>query len=105
MGRNLTLRRLDLASDNPTLLAIKGRLDLALRLVEDRLGRAEYFAGSEFTAADIMAVFSLTTMRHFLPVDITPYPGIRSYLQRIGARDAYRRAMRAGDPELTPLLT
>lgn len=105
MGRNLTLRRLDLASDNPTLLATNGRLDLALRLVEARLGTAEYLAGSEFTAADIITVFSLTTMRHFLPVDIAPYPGIRDYLQRIGARDAYRRAMRAGDPELTPLLT
>lgn len=105
MGRNLTLRRLDLASDNPTLIATKGRLDLALRLVEARLGTAKYLAGSEFTAADIITVFSLTTMRHFLPIDIAPYPSIRDYLQRIGARDAYRRAMRAGDPELTPLLT
>ncbi len=105
MGRNLILRRLDLASDNPTLLLTKGRLDLALRLVEARLGEAEYFAGSEFTAADIIMVFSLTTMRNFLPIDIAPYSGIRNYLQRIGARDAYRRAMRTGDPEMAPLLT
>ncbi len=50
-------------------------------------------------------VFSLTTMRNFLPIDIAPYSGIRNYLQRIGARDAYRRAMRTGDPEMAPLLT
>ncbi len=105
MGRNLILRRLELAPDNPVLVASKGRLDLALRLVDARLGEAAYFAGSAFTAADIIMVFSLTTMRHFLPVDLAPYAGIRSYLQRIGAREGYRRAMGKGDPELTPLLT
>ena len=105
MGRNLTLRRLDLPPDDPTLVATKGRLDLALRLVEDRLGQAEYLAGREFTAADIMVVFSLTTMRCFLPVELAPYPNISRYLQLIGGREAYRRAMRKGDPELTPLLT
>lgn len=105
MGRNMVLRRLDLAPDNPVLLAMKGRLDRALHWVEARLGEADYFAGSEFTAADIIMVFSLTTMRVFLPLDLTPYPNILKYLQRIGARDAYQRAMRKGDPDMTPLLT
>jgi glutathione S-transferase len=52
-----------------------------------------------------MAVFSLTTMRHFAPVDLAPYPNIRAYLRRIGEREAYRRAMAKGDPDMTPLLT
>ncbi len=104
MGRNMVLRRLDLAPDNPVLLAMQGRLDGALALVEARLGEADYFAGSRLTAADIMMVFSLTTMRLFLPFDLAPYPNILSYLQRIGARDAYRRAMRKGDSDLVPLL-
>ena len=105
MGRNTVLRRLDLAPDNAVLIAMKGRLDLVLELIENRLGEASYFAGSEFTAADIIMVFSLTTMRVFLPIDLAPYPNIRRYLQRVGARDAYRRAMRKGDPGVTPLLT
>ena len=84
---------------------MKGRLDLALGLVEARLGKAEYFAGREFTTADIMIVFSLTTMRLFLPFDLAPYPAILAYLQRIGRRDAYQRAMRKGDPGMAPLLT
>ncbi len=105
MGRNLVLRRLDLAPDNAVLLAMRGRLDLALKMVETRLGEATYFAGSSFTAADIIMVFSLTTMRHFLPLDLAPYPHILAYLQRIGAREGYQRAMQKGDPELTPLLT
>ena len=104
-GRNMILGRLNLAADNPMLLAMKVRLALALGLVETRLGKADYLAGREFTTADIMNVFSLTTMRLFLPFDLAPYPAILAYLQRIGARDAYRRAMRKGDPDMAPLLT
>jgi len=104
MGRCMILRRLRLPPDNPILLAMQGRLDRVLGLVEARLGEAEHLAGTEFTAADIMTVFSLTTMRSFLPLDLAPYPNILAYLQRIEARDAYRRAMQKGDPDMEPML-
>ena len=104
-GRSMILGRLNLPADNPIMLAMKGRLGLALGLVEARLGKVDYFAGKEFTTADIMNVFSLTTMRLFLPFDLAPYPAILAYLQRIGGRDAYQRAMRKGDPDMVPLLT
>jgi glutathione S-transferase len=105
LGRNMILSRLRLAEDNPILLAMRGRLNLALGLVEARLGKVAYFAGREFTTADIMTVFSLTTMRLFLPFDLAPYPAILAYLQRIGKRAGYQRAMRKGDPDMAPLLT
>ncbi len=105
MGRNMVLRRVNLPADNPVLQAMQGRLDRALAQVEARLGEAEHLAGTELTAADIMMVFSLTTMRIFMPLDFVPYPNILAYLQRIGARPAYRAAMHKGDPDLTPLLT
>jgi glutathione S-transferase len=105
MGRLMMVSRVKLAADHPVQASVRGRLDRVLALVEARLGEAPYLAGSEFTAADIMSVFSLTTMRLFQPVDLTPYPNIRTYLQRIGDRPAYRRAMAKGDPDLTPLLT
>ena len=104
-GRNMILGRLNLPTDNPIMLAMKARLGLALGLVEARLGKVDYFAGKALTTADIMNVFSLTTMRLFLPFDLAPYPAILAYLQRIGGRDAYQRAMRKGDPDMTPLLT
>jgi glutathione S-transferase len=103
-GRNMILCRLDLPPDNPILRAMNARLDLALGQVQSRLAKVDYFAGSAFTTADIMIVFTLTTMRLFLPFGLAPYPAILGYLQRIGRRDAYRRAMRKGDPDLTPLL-
>lgn len=104
-GRNMILSRLKLPDDNPILRAMKGRLDLALGLVEARLAMSAFLAGSEFTTADIMVVFTLTTMRLFLPFDLAPYPAILAYLQRTGARPAYRRAMQKGDPDMAPLLT
>lgn len=105
MLRFMSMNRAGLAANHPALVAVKGRLDLLLALVEDRLGKAPYLAGREFTAADIMSVFSFTTMRLFQPLDLAPYPNIRAYLQRIGERPAYQRAMAKGDPDLTPMLT
>ncbi len=105
MGRNMILRRLDLPADNAIFESTRGRLARALSLVESRLGEATYLAGAEFSAADIMTVFSLTTMRLFYPFDLSPYPNILAYLARIGAREAYRRAMQKGDPGFVPMLS
>ena len=105
MGRSMMMGRVGLPPDHPAQTAVQGRLDRVMGLVEARLGEADYLAGGEFTAADIMSVFSLTTMRLFQPVDLRPYPNILAYLQRIGGRPAYRRAMAKGDPDLTPMLT
>jgi glutathione S-transferase len=104
MGRSMILGRLKLTADDPVLVAAKARLDLAFDHVEARTTDATYFAGDEFTAADIMMGFSLTTMRYFLPYDFAPFPNIRAYLQRIGSRPAYRRAMERGDPGMALLL-
>ncbi len=105
IGRLMMVRRAKLAPDHPIQIAVQDRLDRVMALVEARLAEALYLAGEEFTAADIMSVFSLTTMRLFQPMNLQPYPSILAYLQRIGARPAYRRAMAAGDPDLTPMLT
>lgn len=105
MGRNMILSRLKLPDDNAVLVGQKNRLAMVFDLVEARLTEAEYFAGSEFTAADIIMTFSLTTMRYFLPVDITPYPHILAYLQRISQRPAFQTAMQKGDPGMPLLLT
>jgi glutathione S-transferase len=105
LGRSMILGRLDLQPDNPSLMWVSARRDLVMGLLEKRLGDADYLAGNAFTAADIVTVFSLTTMRIFLPMDLSPYPNILAYLQRVGARDAYQRAMKKGDPDLTPMLT
>jgi glutathione S-transferase len=104
MGRNMIVSRLNLPADNPLAGAMRSRLDRALRFLDARLAEAPYLAGETFTAADVMTVFSLTTMRLFYPADLSPYPAILAYLQRIGERPGYKRAMDKGDPGFKPLL-
>jgi glutathione S-transferase len=92
------------AADNQLLALLAKRSQRGFDLMESRLANAEYFAGDELTAADIIMVFTLTTMRAFVPRDLAGYPAIGRYLKRIGARPAYRRAMEKGDPGMTPNL-
>lgn len=105
LGRLMMVSRAKLPADHPLQIGVQERLDKVMALVDSRLGENEFLAGSEFTAADIMSVFSLSTMRLFQPVDLTPYPGIRAYLARIAQRPAYQRAMAKGDPDLVPLMS
>ena len=93
------------AEETPRARFMRERGELTWALVEQRLGEAPYFAGDDFTAADIIMGFPLTTMRVFAPHDLTPHPNILAYLQRIGARPAYQRAMAKGDPTMRPMLT
>jgi glutathione S-transferase len=104
MGRLMMVSRAGLPADHPVQASVQMRFDRVMALVEVRLREAPYLAGSEFTAADIMSVFSLTTMRLFQPVSLGSYPGTLAYLQRIGERPAYWRAMAKGDPDLVPML-
>jgi glutathione S-transferase len=104
LGRLMILNRLKLDADNPMLAATKARVDRAFDLVNARTGEAEYLAGRDFTTADIMMGFSLTTMRYFQPYDLKRCPNVVGYLARIGARPAYRRAMEKGDPGMVLLL-
>lgn len=104
LHRTLSVSRVEPPADHRVVLDLKARLARSLGLLERRLGEARYLAGDELSLADIMIVFSLTTIRHFTPYDLKPYPNILAYLGRIGAREAYQRAMRKGDPGMKLLL-
>jgi len=95
---------LQIEEAHPLRGALGARGVNAFAMIEKRLGEAPWFAGPDFTAADIIMVFPLTTMRAFAPMDLTPYPNIRTYLKRVGERPAYQRAMAKGDPGMTPML-
>ncbi len=81
------------ADDNPTVKRLRDATGDQFALVEARLGAVPYFAGPDFTAADIMMAFPFTTMQNFRQLDLAPYPAIRDYVARIGARPLYRKAM------------
>ncbi|MEP5938532.1 MAG: glutathione S-transferase [Erythrobacter sp.] len=80
------------------------RVTNAWAAIERQLGETDYFGGANFTTADIMLGFSLTTARAFNDMSIDHMPNLKSYLQRIGARDAYQAAMAKAEPGFPPKL-
>lgn len=98
----MSSNRLD--STNPQRKFQQDRADRSFGLVEQRLGSHPFLAGETFTAADIMTVFALTTMRIFSGRRLDDYPNIRNYLRNIGGRPAYLATMAKGDPEMPLML-
>lgn len=84
---------------SPYAAGMKTRYEKMLSLIDARVAQNTWLAGDELTAADIMIVFTLTTMRTFYPVDFTEYKGILAYLQRVVQREGYKKARAKGDPQ------
>lgn len=89
---------------SPAAHSIMSRAERTYEMIDVRLGQSEYLVGDSFTAADIINLFPLTTMRAFVPRDLSAYPNILAYLKRMGARPAYQRAMAKGDPGMKLML-
>ncbi|KAK3185895.1 hypothetical protein K4F52_005350 [Lecanicillium sp. MT-2017a] len=82
----------------------EARIKTQLQAMDDRLAKNEWLAGPEMTAADIMVVFSLTTMRYFNPYSLAGFDNVLAYLQRVSKREAYQRAMSKSDPDMKLVL-
>jgi glutathione S-transferase len=69
---------------------------LAARFTElDRLLAGQpYLTGEKFTVADAYA-FTIVNWSNFLKVDLTPYPNLSAFLDRVAARPAVQEALRA----------
>ena len=95
----LVIGRVPEANASPVRTRVLERMKQTLFFIDSELAQAAYFAGSAFTAADIMMTFPFTTMRHFLNYDLAPYANILAYLQRIESRPAYQKAMALAGPK------
>lgn len=91
-------------SNSPLLPVLQQRLDRHLQMVEDRLSQANYFAGAEFTAADIMMHFPFGTMKAFYNLGLDNRPNIKAWLARISERPGYQRGMKAAGHTQDPAL-
>ncbi|MCT2558354.1 glutathione S-transferase family protein [Tsuneonella sp. YG55] len=83
---------------------VADRMAKSWGIIEKRLGEADYFGGAQLTTADIMMGFQLTTSRAMSGMGIDGMPNLKAYLQRIGERPAYRRAMEKCEPGMAPKL-
>ncbi|MDQ8754848.1 glutathione S-transferase [Sphingosinicella sp. LHD-64] len=76
------------------LLAMFGR---HLDWLENELASRDWFAGDEFTAADIMMSFPLEAARNRAGLDASR-PSLTDWLERIHARPAHAAALKRGGP-------
>jgi glutathione S-transferase len=65
--------------------------------MEDELKKSTWFAGEQFTAADIQMSFVVEASAARGNVDQTR-PKLAAWLERIHARPAYHRALEKGGP-------
>lgn len=68
-----------------------------LAWLESELATRDWFAGDDFSAADVMMSFPLEAARTRAGLDAR-YPNLLAWLDRIHARPAYRRALEVGGP-------
>ena len=76
---------------------VNPNLTRQLDFMEDELGKYGWFAGPEFTAADIQMSFPLEAAVHRAGLD-AGRPRLMAFLDRIHARPAYRKALERGGP-------
>jgi glutathione S-transferase len=76
---------------------IEPQLKLHLDYLEAELASSEWFAGTQFTAADIQMSFPLEAARARAGLD-QGRPRLSAFLEKIQARPAYQRALVRGGP-------
>ncbi|KAF9880182.1 hypothetical protein CkaCkLH20_02136 [Colletotrichum karsti] len=92
------------ANDSPFGKRMDEKIHSHLKMLDDRLASNKWLAGDNLSAADIMTVFSLTTMRGFYPVlDLTQHKNVLRYLKDVAERPAYREALKKGDKGMEPM--
>nr|OQO23874.1 hypothetical protein B0A51_05886 [Rachicladosporium sp. CCFEE 5018] len=85
---------------NPAVKRSAERVDAVLPAMGTQLSRSKYLAGNEFTAADIMSLVCITTIRQFAPMDLTSYPDVVKWMALCAGREGSERAMAKGDPDM-----
>jgi glutathione S-transferase len=76
---------------------VQPQIDQHLDFMEGELARSTWFAGDEFTAADIQLSFPIETAAAGRVLDARRSK-LAAYLDRIHERPAYRRALERGGP-------
>ncbi|CBX98216.1 hypothetical protein IAQ61_010312 [Plenodomus lingam] len=105
MGQVMLLGLVKAPQDHVMVRYATNNMHQSLQILDDHLGHKKWLAGDDFTAADCMMIYSLTTKRYYGPlVSYAKYPNMVRYLKDVGERPAYKRAMEKGDPEMQVLL-
>ena len=83
---------------NPITGLIDRRENGYYRALEQQLAKNPFVAGPDFTCADVMVTFNLTSLSRFGGRTIDDLPNVLAYVGRITRRPAYVEAMRIAGP-------
>ncbi|CAN5363059.1 glutathione S-transferase [soil metagenome] len=84
-------------SNKVQTMTVSPNLKRQLDFMEVELGKSEWFAGGEFSAADIQMSFPVEAAAQRAGLDATR-PKLMAFLKRIHARLAYAKALERGGP-------
>jgi glutathione S-transferase len=74
---------------------VRNKIAGRLALVEDHLAeQGPYLTGEQFTAADAY-LFVIVGWSSYAKIDLTPFPNLRAFLDRVGGRPKVREAQAA----------
>ncbi|MFG6430276.1 glutathione S-transferase family protein [Roseateles sp. LYH14W] len=76
---------------------VQPNIDAQLKFLEGELSARPWFAGAEFSAADVQMSFPLEAAAA-RGGSIDKYPKLKDFLARIHARPAYKQALERGGP-------
>jgi glutathione S-transferase len=85
-------------ADKVQRLFIDPNLQRQVAFMEAELARGPWFAGSQFSAADIQMSFPVEAAAQRAGVSAQATPRLADWLARIHARPAYKRALERGGP-------
>jgi len=72
----------------------KQRIESCLKYIAGQLEGRNYLMGDQFTVADCY-LFTVLRWTKSVEIDLTPWPPLRVFLDRIGRRDTVRLALKA----------
>ncbi|HTT01425.1 MAG TPA: glutathione S-transferase family protein [Steroidobacteraceae bacterium] len=90
--------------DEPTLVAVRERLKMSVRRIEDTLAKSAWLTGAEYSIADIDAFAMLSPLPELAPGSVSDEltPRIMEFLRRVRERTAVKEALafsKTGKPE------
>jgi glutathione S-transferase len=89
-----------IAKDSPGVQAGEARAERMFRFIEQELGKRNYMAGNDFTAADIMMEYCFGFVENFAKQSLEGSPNTIAWLKRVRSRPAYQRKMEVAAPKV-----
>jgi len=75
-----------------TKQSVRNKFGVRLTELDRHLGNQPYLLGEDFSAVDAYA-FTVIAWTRSLKIDLTPYPNLKSYMNRVGTRPKVREAL------------